>query len=64
MSSSNRPSAAESLVLQDLVLPLGVSRTWLIARGSLAGLRLAFDGTPLLSGLGTADDPGSAEDTP
>mgnify|MGYP001815154664 FL=1 len=60
----NRPSAAESLVLQDLVLPLGVSRTWLIARGSLAGLRLAFDGTPLLSGLGTADDPGSAEDTP
>ncbi len=43
---------AEALTRQGLVRPLGLSRSWLVVRGSMAGLKLAFDGTPLLAGLG------------
>jgi hypothetical protein len=31
---------------------VALSRPWLITRDRLAGLRLAYDGTPLLDGLG------------
>jgi hypothetical protein len=55
---------AEGLAENNLVLPLGLSRSWLVARGSLAGLTLAFDGTPLLAGLGTSVDLGPSEGTP
>jgi len=41
----------------DVVLPLALSHRWLIVRGELAGLRLDFDGTPLLAGLGRAAAP-------
>jgi hypothetical protein len=57
-------SPAEALAARNLVLPLGLSRPWLVARGSLAGLTLAFDGTPLLAGLGTSADPGTTEASP
>jgi len=48
------PSPTDALVQQGLVRPLGLSRPWLVSRGSLAGIVLDFDGTPLLAGLGTA----------
>jgi hypothetical protein len=58
-------SPAATLVSKGLVSPLGISRSWLVARGSLAGLELAFDGTPLLAGLGAAaGDPAAGEDAP
>lgn len=41
------------------VVPVAVSRRWLVLDGDLAGVRLDFDGTPLLAGLGRA-----GEDTP
>ncbi len=40
--------------LTDFIHPLALSRSWLVTREPLAGLRLAFDGTPLLGGLGRA----------
>ncbi len=57
-------SPAEALVRQGLVNPLGVSRSWLVVRGSLAGLELAFDGTPLLAGLGAAAETADTEGVP
>jgi len=53
-AGQQQASPAEALIRQGLASPLGVSRSWLVVRGSLAGLELAFDGTPLLSGLGAA----------
>ena len=55
---------AEALTRQDLVRPLGLGRSWLVVRGSLAGLELAFDGTPLLAGLGAAATAEPGEATP
>ncbi len=57
-------SPAAALVRQGLVSPLGVSRSWLVVHGSLAGLQLAFDGTPLLAGLGIAAEAADTEATP
>lgn len=42
--------------LRQFVHPLALSRPWLVTRGQLAGVRLAYDGTPLLSGLGRSLD--------
>jgi len=39
----------------EVALPVALSRRWLIVRGDLAGLRLAYDGTPLLAQLGRAE---------
>ena len=56
--SADRSSARQSLdprrnmVRMGLVHPLALTHPWLITRGELAGLRLAFDGTPLLYGIG------------
>ncbi len=55
---------AEALTQQNLVRPLGVSRAWLVVRGSVAGLDLTFDGIPLLAGLGTAAEATPGEATP
>ena len=41
-----------NLVRLGLVHPLALSHPWLITHGELAGLRLAFDGTPLLWHIG------------
>jgi hypothetical protein len=54
---------AEALVLDNLVRPLGLGRSWLVVRGSLAGLELSYDGIPLLWGLGAAAE-ASGEATP
>jgi len=59
-----RESPGELLIQQGLARPLGVSRSWLVVRGSLAGLKLAFDGTPLLAGLGAAAETADTEGTP
>lgn len=48
----------------DLVRPLGLGRSWLVVHGSLSGIEMAYDGTPVLAGLGTAVDPGPDEATP
>lgn len=42
----------EALKRLGVVRSLGLSRSWLVSRGDLAGVALAFDGTPLLGGLG------------
>jgi hypothetical protein len=55
---------AEALTRQNLVRPLGLSRSWLVVRGSLAGIELAFDGTPLLAGLGATSEISTDEATP
>jgi hypothetical protein len=55
---------SEALVQQNLVRPLGLSRSWLVVRGSLAGLELTFDGIPLLAGLGTSAEATPGEATP
>lgn len=55
---------AEALIQQGLVRPLGLSRSWLVVRGSVAGLKLAFDGTPLLAGLGASVEAAPGEGTP
>ncbi len=55
---------AKAVTRQDLVRPLGLGRSWLIVRGSLAGLKLAYDGTPLLAGLGAAATAVPGEATP
>ncbi|MEN8007796.1 MAG: ABC transporter substrate-binding protein [Candidatus Krumholzibacteriota bacterium] len=59
-----KESPAEILTRQGLVHPLGVSRSWLVVRGSVAGLELAFDGTPLLAGLGVAAEASGSEAGP
>ncbi|MBU8870888.1 MAG: hypothetical protein KOO60_08530 [Gemmatimonadales bacterium] len=41
-----------NLVTRGLVYPLALTHPWLVSRGELTGLRLAFDGTPLLSQIG------------
>jgi|GEM_PF-396188 len=63
---TDRPSVPPAIRLTDLglVTPLAVSRSWLITRGYLAGLGLAFDGTPLLAGLGRSSTPPATENTP
>ena len=63
-ASPQKESPAEALIHQGIVSPLGVSRSWLAVRGSLAGLELAFDGTPLLAGLGAAAETADTEDVP
>ena len=55
---------SEALISQDLVRPLGLSRPWLVVRGSLAGLDLSYDGTPWLAGLGAAAKAPTGEATP
>lgn len=55
---------SEALAGQDLVRPLGLSRSWLVVRGSLAGLDLSFDGIPRLAGLGAAAEAAPGEATP
>jgi hypothetical protein len=40
------------LTARGLLLPLAVSRPWLVRRGPLAGLELDWDGTLRLAGLG------------
>ena len=49
---------------RDLVRPLGLGRSWLVVHGSLSGIELAYDGTPLLAGLGASVDPEPGEATP
>jgi len=63
-SDPPRMTPTEALTRQDLVRPLGLSRSWLVVRGSLSGLELAFDGTPLLAGLGAAVEPEPGQATP
>lgn len=46
-------SPGEALFEQGLARPLAVTRPWLVVRGELAGLKLAYDGTPILTGLGS-----------
>jgi hypothetical protein len=55
---------SEALSSQDMVRPLGLSRPWLVVRGSLAGLDLLYDGTPRLAGLGAAAKAPAGEATP
>ncbi len=38
--------------LHGIVYPVALCRPWLISNGHLTGIRLDYDGTPLLSGLG------------
>jgi hypothetical protein len=52
---------AVALESAELVRPLLVSRTWLVTRGTLAGLTLDFDGTPRLAGVGPAAEPGDTQ---
>ncbi len=47
-----RLDPADRLYEMNLVRPVALTHPWLITRGELGGLRLSFDGTPLLSGLG------------
>ena len=54
----------KALRRKGLVRPLGLSRSWLVMRGSLAGIELAFDGIPLLAGLGAHADDVPGEATP
>jgi len=49
------PAGADPLLTRGLVTPLAASRSWLVARGRLAGLALDWDGTLRLAGLGAAD---------
>jgi Bacterial extracellular solute-binding proteins, family 5 Middle len=58
LAAAERASSApvqdprRNLVRLELVHPLALTHPWLVTRGDMAGLRLTFDGTPLLSGLG------------
>lgn len=52
LSAGPSASAGAELARTGIVHPLALSHQWLIVRGELAGLRLDFDGTPLLAGLG------------
>ena len=52
-SSVTRPQdSGRNLVRLGLVHPLALTHSWLVTRGELVGLRLAFDGTPLLWNIG------------
>jgi len=53
-SANDRRSPALEFGASGIVQPIALGRGWLITRSDLAGLRLSFDGTPLLSGLGRA----------
>lgn len=46
----------DRLLDDGILVPVAVSRRWLLMRGDLAGVRLDHDGTPLLSGLGRAGE--------
>jgi hypothetical protein len=48
---------------RDFIHPVALSRPWLITRDRLAGLRLAYDGTPLLDGLGRDTSDNTAGET-
>ena len=48
-------AADDDAVLRRYLTPLALTRPWLVARPGLGGLRLDFDGTPLLDGLGEAN---------
>ncbi|MFH1841587.1 MAG: ABC transporter substrate-binding protein [bacterium] len=51
--------AANRLERRGVVVPLIVTRPFLVATGRLAGIRLAYDGTLLLSGAGWISQTGS-----
>jgi len=53
-----------NLVRLGLVRPLALTHCWLIARGELGGVHLAYDGTPWLTGLGRPVEPRAAERLP
>lgn len=59
-----REPPTEALTRKGLVLPLGLSRSWLVVRGSLSGLELTFDGVPLLAGLGETTKTATSEAAP
>ncbi|MCP4574603.1 MAG: hypothetical protein GY838_19820 [bacterium] len=54
----DRPAGAavDRLLRDGVLVPVAAGRRWLVIRGDLAGIRLAHDGTPLLSGLGRAGE--------
>ena len=54
----------EALRRKGLVRSLGLSQSWLVVRGSLAGLELAFDGVPLLAGLGETTEAAPSKAAP
>jgi hypothetical protein len=53
---------ARRLVERGLVVPLVAVRNHVAARHDVRGLRVAWDGTPLVAGLGRVADPGPAPD--
>ena len=64
LTAGGARSPAEELTSSGIVYPLALGRGWLITRGELAGLRLDFDGTPLLAGLGRPGSSVSRKATP
>jgi hypothetical protein len=52
--------AAQRLKLRGVVVSLVATRAFLVSKGRLAGVHLAYDGSPLLGGAGWAADSGSA----
>jgi len=52
--------AAQRLKLHGVVVPLVATRAFLVCKGSLAGVQLLYDGSPLLGGAGWAAGSGSA----
>jgi len=54
--SHRNPTRA--LLEKGLAHPLALTHSWLITRGSWAGLEISFDGTPLLWNLGRSRDGG------
>ncbi len=57
-SSFRHLNPTKALLEKGLVHPLALTHSWLITRGSWAGLELSFDGTPLLWNLGRPRDGG------
>lgn len=53
-----RLDPADRLVRLGLARPVALTHPWLITHGELGGIRLDFDGTPRLAGLGRAETPG------
>ncbi len=51
-SKTRHRNPLQTLLETGLVHPLALTHSWLITRGSWAGLELSFDGTPLLNNLG------------
>ncbi len=64
LTAGGARSPAEELTSAGTVYPLALGRDWLIVRGELAGLHLAYDGTPLLHDLGRAQAPTEPKATP